>query len=234
MLALKFIIGLALLPVCWVSLETFLLLFKKEALSGAFYKVPEFFFFAAGAVLCLLGFRRLRTNRAVMWFYVAGHELTHAIFAMLFRGTVKDIRITATRGGYIETNRNNFLISLSPYFFPFFTILAVLIWSCMEWLFAGLFDTGARFWLYGLIGLTWMFHISYSIWMLSRGQSDVKYNGKLFSYTVIFLINILLISLLLVIASPEATFRGFAGAWLTNLETLGDRLRQSLEEIFGT
>lgn len=230
MLFLKFIIGLILLPACWVSIETFFLLFKKEALSGRFYNSPEFFFFSAGALFCGIIFLIGRTNRILMWFYVAGHELTHALFALLFRGQVSKIHISAD-GGHIKTNRNNFIISLSPYFFPFYTILGILIWGLAGRFFYTFSETDT-FWLYCLIGFTWMFHIAYTVWMLRSEQSDVKINGKLFSFSLILLINMLVISALLIIASPEETFRGFALAWTENLDTFGQRFTESLREIY--
>ena len=160
-----------------------------------------------------------RRNKILMWLYVAGHELTHAFFAMLFRGKVSEIRITATEGGHIKTDRSNFVITLAPYFFPFYTILAILIWAILEWQFID-FTNNQRFWLYGTIGLTWLFHIGYTVWMLQREQTDIKVNGRLFSYTVILLINLLLISALLIVASPAATFKNFAYDWWANLQSL--------------
>lgn len=212
MKAIKFIIGLILLPVCWVTLQTFFQLFKSEAAAGAFYNIPEFFFFSAGAIGGLLVFLVAKSNKVLMWLYVAGHELTHALFAMLFRGKVSDIKITATQGGHIKTNRSNFVITLAPYFFPFYTILAVLIWAILEWQFFNFSDSD-RFWLYGIVGLTWMFHIAYTIWMLQREQSDITVNGRLFSYTVIFLINLLIISCLLITASSSASFASYFATW---------------------
>lgn len=219
MRALKFIIGVVLLPFCWASIKTFFQLFKSEAESGAFYRVPEFFFFAAGAIVGVAIFVTSRHNKILMWLYVAGHELTHALFAMMFRGKVSEIRITATEGGHIKTNRSNFVITLAPYFFPFYTILAIIIWAVLEWQFFD-FTNNQRFWLYGTIGLTWLFHIGYTVWMLQREQTDIQVNGRLFSYTVIILINLLLISALLIIASPAATFKSFALDWWQNLQSL--------------
>ena len=158
-----------------------------------------------------------------MWLYVAGHELTHALFAMLFRGKVSEIRITATDGGHIKTNRQNFVITLAPYFFPFYTIVAILVWGILEWQFID-FTQPQTFWLYGIIGLTWMFHIAYTIWMLQREQSDIQVNGRLFSYSVIILVNILVISGLLIIASPRATLKSFANDWAQNFQQLTARI----------
>lgn len=226
---LKFIIGLILLPICWVSLETFFLLFKKEALSGSFYNSPEFFFFSVGAALSLLVFFGARRHPVLMWLYVAGHELTHAFFVLIFRGEVSRIHITS-EGGHILTNRNNFLISLSPYLVPFYTLLFLLGWALFEWQWVD-FEGSDFFWFYGIIGLTWMFHVAYTIWMLQRDQNDIELNGRLFSFTVIFLGNVTIISFLMILASPNVSFAGFGDAWLHNLETLVSRIVTSVREL---
>lgn len=231
MLFLKFIIGLLLLPACWVSIETFFLLFKKEALAGAFYNSPQFFFFSAGALACIIIFYLARNSKLLMWLYVAGHEYTHALFALIFRGKVKKIEISSD-GGHILSDTNNFVISLSPYFFPFYTVLLIPLWGLLDWLYFD-FSGDDIFWLYGLIGCTWMFHILYTIKMLRTKQSDITYNGKLFSFSVILLINILVIASLMIIASPEATFKGFALAWVDNFRSFSTRLFESVGEIYG-
>ncbi|MFO1511751.1 MAG: hypothetical protein U1F83_02370 [Verrucomicrobiota bacterium] len=61
-----------------------------------------------------------------MWIYVVGHELTHAIWVWLFGGSVKKFKASSS-GGHVIVDKNNFLISLSPYFFPFYVVLVVLI-----------------------------------------------------------------------------------------------------------
>ena len=226
---LKFIIGLILLPVCWVSLETFFLLFQKEALSGSFYNSPEFFFFSVGAAISLVVFFGARRHPVLMWLYVAGHELTHAFFVLIFRGEVSRIRITP-EGGHILTNRNNFLISLSPYLVPFYTLLFLLGWALFEWRWVN-FAGSDFFWFYGVTGLTWMFHVAYTIWMLQRDQNDIELNGRLFSFAVIFLANVTIISFLMILASPDANFTSFGEAWLQNLETLGSRIVTSVREL---
>ena len=229
MFVFKFIIGLLLLPICWVSTETLFLLFKNEARAGAFYNSPEFFFFSMGSAVCALLFLIARKNKVCLWLYVAGHELTHALFALICRSEVSKVHINWD-GGHVRTNRVNFLISLSPYFFPFYTILLILIWALLEWALVDFSQTDF-FWLYGLIGVTWTFHAAYTIWMLKRQQTDIEINGRLFSYTVIFVINMMVISCLLILASPKTTFKDFGLAWAYNFNSFGSRLWESLTEI---
>ncbi|MBP6602663.1 MAG: hypothetical protein KA250_12710, partial [Verrucomicrobiales bacterium] len=166
------------------------------------------------------------------WLYVAGHELTHALFVLVCRGRVTKVHISA-EGGHILTNRNNFLISLSPYFFPFYTSLIIIGWGLMEWTIAEVAKPDTV-WLYGLIGFTWMFHLTFTVWMIRRDQPDVAQNGRLFSFTVIFIANVLLICAMLIVASPTATFQGFLFSLWENAGTLYPRLVDSVRELYLT
>ena len=87
-------------------------------------------------------------------------------------------------------------------------------------------------WLYGLIGLSWMFHLTFTIWMIRREQPDLDQNGRLFSFVIIFIANILLICTMLIIASPTATFEGFGISLLENTRTLFSRFFESAREVF--
>ncbi|MEM9016202.1 MAG: hypothetical protein AAGC68_04250 [Verrucomicrobiota bacterium] len=224
----KFFFGILLLPVCWILLETFLVLLQADTFAGNYWRTTEFLSFGAGCLIWLALFFSCR-SRFMMWLYVAGHELTHALFVFLCRGRVSKVHISS-EGGHILTNRNNFLISLSPYFFPFYTAIAIVVWAALQWV---LRENGGLdpIWLYGTIGFTWMFHLSFTVWMILREQPDVDQNGRLFSFTVIFLVNMLLICALLVIASPTATFRGFGISLFENGRTFLTRLAESTVEL---
>ena len=225
---LKLVIGVLLIPLCWVSVETFLILLHADTWSGNYWKTPEFLSFAIGSAIWLALFYCARC-RAMMWLYVAGHELTHALFVLICSGKVSKVHISS-EGGHILTNRNNFLISLSPYFFPFYTAVTILAWAALQWTFR---DQGGLnpIWLYGTIGFTWMFHLTFTIWMIRREQPDVEQNGRLFSFSLIFLTNVLLICAMLIIASPTATFHGFGISFWENAKSFHHRLVESAVEL---
>lgn len=224
----KLIFGIFLLPFCWVAVETFLVLLHVDTLAGNYWRSPEFLAFGIGSLLWLALFFCCR-SRFMMWLYVAGHELTHALFVLICRGKVSRIHISP-EGGHILTNRNNFLISLSPYFFPFYSVLTILAWALAGWV-VGRSEPVDPVWLYGMIGFTWMFHLSFTVWMSIREQPDLEQNGRLFSFSIIFLINMLLICSLLIIASPTATFRGFAISFAENARSLIARFSESALEL---
>ncbi|MDB4662871.1 hypothetical protein OAE61_04490 [Verrucomicrobiales bacterium] len=229
LLTIKFFIGLLLLPVVWVSIETFFVSFGHAAKVGAFWRTGEFWFFTIGAIVWTVIFCSWR-HRYMVYLYVAGHEYTHAFFVLLCRGNVAEVKISSA-GGHILTNRNNFLISLSPYFFPFYTIILITLWALVEWLFFDFTDAHRQI-LFGLIGLTWAFHLTFTIWMIRREQPDVDQNGKLFSFSMIAVVNMLVISGLLIVASPNVALSDFAAVWCANLLTFGRRFIESIQEMW--
>jgi hypothetical protein len=66
--------------------------------------------FAAGGLCWIILFLSLPTP---MWIYVVGHELTHALWALMFGGRVKRFKATS-RGGHVVVTKSNSLIVLAP------------------------------------------------------------------------------------------------------------------------
>jgi hypothetical protein len=71
-------------------------------------------------------------------------------------------------------------------------------------------------WLYALIGITWAFHVSFTFWMIPKGQTDLSYFGTFYSLVVIYLINLAVLTVMLIVASPHVTWRAFGLEWLHN------------------
>lgn len=214
----------------WISLESFFLSFAHAAKNGAFWRTGEFWFFTIGASLWLVLFYGLR-SRLMLWFYVAGHELTHAVFVLFCGGNVKSLHISCS-GGHILTNKNNFLISLSPYFIPFYTMIVIGLWWLVQFIFPDYPITEFhKHLLFGTIGLTLSFHLTFTLWMINRDQPDLQQNGLVFSVALIAFINILLISCFLVLASPNVTWQYFILTWANNLATFHHRLIESIYEM---
>jgi hypothetical protein len=53
--------------------------------------------------------------------------------------------------------------------------------------------------------------------MISKRQTDLRDHGTFFSLVVIYLMNLLLLSVLLVVASPQITFASFGADLATNV-----------------
>jgi hypothetical protein len=205
----KSIVGLFLLPPAWVLTQTFFTAFTRTTVNDQFWLTEEFWFFALGALLWMIAFFALPRP---VWVYVFGHELTHAVWVLLMGGRVHQFRVSR-QGGHILADRTNTWIALAPYFFPIYSVLVIALYGL-----CGLFFevTPYRFVLYGLIGATWAFHLSFTCWMITKGQPDLHYGGTFFSLTVIYLLNLLLLAVLLILASPQVTWVGFGRELLEN------------------
>ncbi|HEY0368355.1 MAG TPA: hypothetical protein VGC85_02045 [Chthoniobacterales bacterium] len=206
----KFVIALFLLPICAILTQTFFTVFTRAAMTQQLWAAEEFWFFSLGAVLWLIAFFGLPRPLLV---YVFGHELTHALWVWLMGGRVSKFKV-GREGGHIITDRNNFWISLAPYFFPLYSIIVIAIYGALS--FAFNMQPYGRV-LYALIGITWAFHFTFTLWMIPKSQTDLTQNGTFFSLVLIYFMNLLLISVLLVLASPQITFAGFAAEMGENI-----------------
>lgn len=199
----KSVIAFFLLPLAWVLTQTFFGAFTKANLDGQFWATMEFWFFSLGVVIWLVPFFML--PRPVTC-YVFGHELTHAIWVWMMGGRVSEFKVSAS-GGHILADRINTWIALAPYFFPIYSLLVIGIYGL-----CGLIWDMTPFQpvLFMLIGATWAFHITFTLWMIPRGQSDLAYGGMFFSLVIIYMLNLALLSVFLIVASPMTTWLGFA------------------------
>jgi hypothetical protein len=206
----KFIAALFLLPGCAILTQTFFTVFARATVSDRLWAGEEFWFFSLGAVLWLIAFFGLPRPLLI---YVFGHELTHALWVLLMGGRVSKFRV-GRDGGHIITDKNNFWIALTPYFFPLYSLLAILVYGGLSFLLN--VQPYGRL-LYGIIGATWAFHFTFTCWMIPKNQTDLTAHGTFFSLVVIFLMNLLLLSTMLILASPQITFAAFGQNVLDNI-----------------
>ena len=218
---LRWSLASLLLPLCWVTMWTFLSRFSQATVDPASWRTPEFWYFATGALLMIGWFWSGLFQAFFLYLYVLGHELTHAIFVVLYRGKVTEFHVSAD-GGYITTNKTNLIIALSPYFVPFWAIVAAIVYGSVRH-FAALGPEWDRV-LYALLGLTWTFHMVWTLWMIPRDQPDLKENGTYLSLVVIYLANLLVLAGLLCVArgSPLENTRDFALEWFRHAATACD------------
>ncbi len=207
------VIGLFLLPLAGLWTETFFGVFSRETLHHGFWASEEFWFFCLGAILWLIAFFGLPRPVVV---YVFGHELTHAIWVWLMGGRVSQFKV-GREGGHILTNKQNFWIALAPYFYPIYSVAIVIIYGVAA-LFCDM--TPHTRWLFMALGITWTFHISFTVWMIPKGQSDLTYHGTFFSLVIIYLMNLALLTALVLLAAPHATFAEFAREFIHNTAAL--------------
>ena len=220
---LKWIIGVFLLPFCWVATSAFFNCFSAATLQHRFWATEEFWFFSLGVLLWIIAFVGLPKPVLV---YVYGHELTHAVWVWLMGGRVSHFEATRD-GGYIITDKSNFLIALAPYFFPFYSLLTIAIWGLVS-LFHPL--NSHLEYLFTLIGLTWGFHLSFTVWMIPKGQTDLSEHGHFFSLVVIYLMNLALLVTFLVGASRHVTLKDYSKEALRSAVELSSAARSVIQQ----
>jgi len=82
-----------------------------------------------------------------------------------------------------------------------------------------------------VIGATWAFHFTFTCWMIPKNPTDPSEQGTFFSLIVIYLMNFLLLSVMLILASPQITFAGFGANLLTNLSNFLNWLVDLFQEF---
>jgi hypothetical protein len=175
---IKFIIAVLLLPVCAGAARALWLVLCRG------YGADTVWIPLLGGALCwVVIFVWLPKP---MWIYVFGHELTHALWAWLFGGEVKRMKVSS-KGGHVVISKSNFLITLAPYFIPLYAVIVIgvfalgnLIWN---W-------HGYLVWFHLCVGAAYAFHVTLTFHTLKTRQSDITSQGYLFSAVVIFLGNV--------------------------------------------
>jgi hypothetical protein len=224
------IVAIFLLPVAGLLTQTLFTSFHRAAAQHAFWATEEFWFFSLGAIVWVLTFFGsiwVSGEPRPVRVYVFGHELTHAIWVWAMGGRVTQFKVRR-EGGYIVTDRHNFWIALAPYFYPVYSIAVIFLYGVVS-LFYNLAPYTSV--LFGLLGLTWAFHLSFTLWMIPKGQSDLSYHGTIFSLVIIYLMNVLVLSALLIVAAPEVAVSAFGRELLANAEDLSAWLWELLRKL---
>jgi hypothetical protein len=192
---MRFIVALALLPLCAaVTLATTDLLCQLPADAERLVS-PQTAALAGGYLAWLLVFLLLPLPvRTYIW----GHELTHALWGLLFGARIHKIKVKP-RGGYVHLSKSNTLITLAPYFFPFYTLAALLLRFALN--LATPMQPYELAWLF-VVGFTWGFHFTFTVHSLVIRQPDIVICGRLFSYVLIYLLNLIGIGLWVVGTTP--------------------------------
>ena len=182
---LRMLLGVALLPMCWGVVRAFC--DSVVAAAGDSGGVTaESISLVGGMVAFVLCWMSVPHPVKT---YVLGHELTHALWGLLFGAVPSKLRVSAA-GGSVNLTKSNMLITLAPYFFPFYTfvvvIAAIVTYAFIRplpWL---------PLWMFA-VGFTWAFHALFTLETLAQRQPDVKLYGRIFSWVFIFLANVALV-----------------------------------------
>ncbi|MDD5708139.1 MAG: hypothetical protein PHR35_19650 [Kiritimatiellae bacterium] len=175
-------IGLLLLPLCWAVTRAVLDLSPASLTATPPWVAPPLLAMVLGYICWVLIFTFLPSPvRAYIW----AHELTHATWGFLTGARVGRISVSDT-GGSVRLSHAGMFTTLAPYFVPFYTVIVILLRALL-----GLFVEIGRWelaWLF-LVGLTWGFHLSFTLRSLMQKQPDIEAFGRLFSYVLIYLAN---------------------------------------------
>ncbi len=206
---MKLIFGILLLPFCAAITRTLISMLRLiQPSSYSSLPLSTWGLVIGFALWVFLFFCLPRPTRS----YVLAHELTHALWGWVMGARIKRMRISKN-GGSVTLSKSNFLIALAPYFFPLYTVLVIAGYYLLS-LFVDL-RAYEPFWL-GLVGLTWGFHLTFTVETLLQRQPDIRETGRLFSYALIYFMNVFGIGLWIVmIASPTA--RQFADALIRDI-----------------
>jgi len=212
MRALRILAGLLLMPVCVAATKTLLaLLVSIHPRNAGGWPFPAWALVGGFLAWLLVYFTLPRPVRG----YVLSHELTHALCAYVMGARVYRIRIGTDKGS-VTLSKSNALIALAPYFFPFYTVLVIVAYYLL-----GIFHDLQAYlslWL-ALVGFTWGFHFTFTLASLMQHQSDIREHGYLFSYALIYALNMLGICGWIVAVSP-ATLEQLARELQTQLHTV--------------
>jgi len=142
--------------------------------------------FAGGWVLSGLAYLFLPRPRGI---YVLGHELSHALAVWLSGGKVHSLQV-ADQGGRVVSNRTSAWITLAPYIFPLYPLLAGVLWLAALQIWPVL--AGYQLAFLGIWGAVWGYHYAFTVDLLRTHQPDFLVYGRIFSLTLIALANLLL------------------------------------------
>ena len=198
---LKFVIGVLSIPIAVGATTAFyknLLLIKALANSLSFF----LWGIAAYAVLHLLFYKPT-------YLYVLGHEAVHAGAAWIFGGKIKSFKVSEA-GGSVGTDKSNVFIELSPYFVPIYAIIVTLIYFVI----ASSYSINGIIFVF-LIGFTLAFHMVSTIEVMKIRQPDIVKSGYFFSIVIVYVFNIVVISLIFSLIFPDFSAKKFfVDSWL--------------------
>ena len=190
---LRMLLGVALLPACWGVVRAFVdSVLVAGGAEGISVETIALLGGIAAFALCWMALSH--PVRA----YVLGHELTHAFWGLLFGAVPSKLRV-GEKGGSVNLTKSNMVITLAPYFFPFYTFLVVVA-ALVAFVFVRPLPW-LPLWMF-LVGFTWSFHVLFTLETLAQRQPDVRLYGRVFSWVFIFLANVALVLVWLAATTP--------------------------------
>lgn len=142
------------------------------------------------------------------YLYVLGHEAVHAGVAWIFGGKIKSFKVSK-KGGSVGSDKSNVVIELSPYFVPIYAIIITVIYFVI----ASSYNINGSVFTF-LIGFALAFHMISTIEVMKIRQPDIVKSGYLFSIVMVYVLNIVVISLMFSLLLPSFSAKKFfIDAW---------------------
>lgn len=187
-IAVLLLLPLSITLVYALALQLYHALPATTANSSFWLSEPIYFTLLGASTFLALIIAQFATP-ILVYLYVLGHELTHALTALCCFGKVSTVNVDID-GGYIETDKDNIVIALAPYFVPLWLMVWILL---VIGLYLFLPRESIDPWFFGGCGFLWSFHIYWTIWVIPREQPDLLENGILFSLLFVVIMNILIL-----------------------------------------
>lgn len=233
----RFVAAVAGFPTVWALCRTFIDLVRMSSADSDGFFSSNSISLLAGVASFLVLWRVLPDMTRL---YVLGHELTHALWGMAFGARVSNLKVRST-GGSVTLTKSNVWITLAPYFFPFWTatvaLAALAVRVVMHFTCPNAPFPFQWFWMYA-VGFTWSFHACFTIRSLLETQPDVQEYGRIFSWTLILVCNLVGILVWIVCTTdiaPTDAVRIFiahvASAYLSTLQFLKEMTGVAVEGV---
>ncbi len=202
-LFIKLIIGVLALP---IAVGVSIAFYNNMLLINELAKSLNFFIWgiASYTILHLLFFKPI-------YLYVLGHEAVHAGVGWLFGAKIKSFKVTE-EGGSVAMDKTNTIIELSPYFVPIYAILITIVYFVL----VSSYNINGSAFVF-LIGFALALHMISTIEILKIRQPDIMKSGYFFSITLVYILNIVVISLMFSLVFPAFSIIKFiTGTWVVS------------------
>lgn len=202
-LLLKFVIGVLIAPLAYAVTDAF---YKNAIMIAEVAKNMNYFVWGIViyAILHLLFYKPT-------YLYVFGHEAVHAGVAWVFGGKIKSFKVSKD-GGSVGTDKSNFVIELAPYFVPIYAVVITAIY----FLVASSYAVDGKLFIF-LIGFALAFHIISTVEIMKIKQPDIVKSGYFFSIVLVYIINIVVISMIFALVFPGFSAKNFfLDVWLSS------------------
>lgn len=164
-----------------------------------------------------------------VYLYVLGHEFVHVLATWVCGGQVVSFNVSP-KGGNVVTSKTNFFIELSPYFVPIYTILIGIIYFFLRSIDKSIPHMSLVFIF--LVGFTLAFHFVMTSEVLRMEQPDILKSGLIFSFVVIFVANLFVVTLAFSPIFSDISFFSFAKrSWLNSLDAYRYCIDQTVQFV---